>query len=153
MEPPMKRQKKGPLPLMSMLPIGPLSIVLECTTIQKYGGYIASIPQLNMLAWVCRKWHSILAPPDGVCTPNLTRRVTLSQPDMFMVKKAGSIAQPWWRWVKAEPNVTDAGLACMVVACPHITILDLFGCHQITDMGLAKLADVYRGIRKLNLGR
>jgi hypothetical protein len=147
----MKLQKKGPLPLMSMLPIGPLSIILECTTIQKYGGYIASIPQLNMLARVCREWHSILAPPDGACTPKLTRRVTLSQPDMFRVAEVGTIARPWWRWVKAAPNVTDAGLACMVVACPDITILDLFGCNRITDTGLASLAATCPAISDLCL--
>jgi hypothetical protein len=159
MEPLKKCRKTGSVIInwISILPIGPLLRTMEYTTVLQgttliFSAYVASLPQLNMLARVCREWHITLAPPDGACAPKLTRRVTLSQADMFTVAAKGTIARPWWRWVKAKNDLTDAGLACLVVACPDMEILDLFSCYRITDTGLAILAAVCPRLRKLNLG-
>ena len=89
---------------------------------------------LNRMALVGRLWHNMLAPLAGACIPALTRRVTLSGPDLLQNVRS------WWRSVKVRSDATDTGLASLTAGCAAITNLDLSKCDQITDKGLASVA-------------
>ena len=74
----------------------------------------------NMLALVCRSWHSALAPAN--CTPVVIRWVILNNAGMLAV---GENAPAWWRWVAGREDVTNTGLAHLAARCHAITTLDL----------------------------
>merc|ERR1712166_1511292 len=103
---------------------------------------------LNRMALVGHLWHNALAPLAGACMPALTRRVTLSEPNMLAVVQ---IARPWWRWVRGGRDVTDSGLASLAAECPAIITLALCACELITDTGLASLAAGCPAITTLDL--
>ena len=110
---------------------------------------------LNRLALVSRSWHNMLAPPAGACMPALTWHVTLSERDLLAVDQN---VRPWWRWIKARSDATDAGLASLAAVCTTITKLsfcssnyELAGSRHITDTGLASLASGCTAITNLNL--
>ena len=92
---------------------------------------------VKRLALVSNDWHKALAPPAGARVQTITRRITLNKETMLTAYK---IAQPWWRWVSARNDVTDAALSSLAAVCPTITTLDLGECDQITDAGLHSLA-------------
>ena len=99
---------------------------------------------LNRMALVCCSWHNVLAPPNGACTPALTRWVTLGEANLLL-------ARPWWRYVKARRDAADTGLASLAAGCTAITTLNLSRCNQIGDAGLASLAAGCTANTTLNL--
>ena len=98
----------------------------------------------------------MLANPSLYSPTSVNPRVTLSEKDLLVVAQ---IARPWWRWVNAKLDVTDAGLlslsnarlASLAAGCTAITTLDLAECNRVTDAGLACLAVGCTAITTLDL--
>ena len=104
----------------------------------------------NIMALVGSRWHIVFAPLTRACSPGSTRCVVIQGTPGLQITQ---IARPWWRWVKIGCNrATNATMVDLAAACPNITHLDLSGCYDIRDPGLASIALACPAITTLNLG-
>ena len=93
----------------------------------------------NRIALVCGACHRLVVSQ----TAQLTRVVTIKPP-------IADEPKPWWRFVIASRDITDAGLATLATVCTAITVMDLNGCEIISDAALASLAARCAAISKLS---